>query len=716
MSNVTGIFQPKGVKMQIDIANCNNIDKACLNLDKGKLNIKFSPNGTGKSTIAKALMYSSNDEKLTELMPFKLRKNNPNSLKPEVHHTDPLDNVMCFNEAYVSQFTFQSDELVSNSFDIFIRTEAYKETEKEIEVIVQDIKGLFTDNIELDTLAANLKELGSAFKLTKTGISKASTGMKGLSGGNKIEHIPAGLEFYQPFIRSSNNVSWIDWQTKGQKEFSELSNCCPFCTNDIQDKKAQIEKVGKEYDKSVIKNLVGIIGVIEKLGAYFSDDTKSKLATITSSPDGLEKVHEQFLSLIKTQIDTLLEKIEQLKTLNGFDFKQDEKVNEKLSKYKLDLQFFTIFDSEKTQVAIASINESIDEVSKQAGKLQGKINMQRDGMQKLIEKHQTEINHFLLYAGYKYAVEISGEDDLSQLKLRHIDYDKFVSGGDQHLSFGERNAFAIVLFMYECLAKNPDLIVLDDPISSFDKNKKYAILEMLFRRKPEDCLKGDTVLMLTHDVEPIIDTVKAISSQFNNQVKATYLQFSSGNIIEKNITKEDIKSFSKICQDVMASNSEDIVKLIYLRRYFEIIDEKGDAYQVLSNLFHKRDNAIDSRHEPIEGEDGYPVMDAVKFDLGLSRIVERIPDFDYTATLEGLKSPAALKGLYFNCTNGYEKLQVFRLFDIKVKNSVIRKFINETYHIENEYICQLDPSEFDLIPEYVRLECDNLCKSVEKTP
>ncbi|TOM74436.1 hypothetical protein CGH70_24670, partial [Vibrio parahaemolyticus] len=72
----------------------------------------------------------------------------------------------------------------------------------------------------------------------------------------------------------------------------------------------------------------------------------------------------------------------------------------------------------------------------------------------------------------------------------------------------------------------------------------------------------------------------------------------------------------------------------------------------------------------------------------------------------------ALKELYESCQNGYEKLQVFRLFGIDVKNSVIQKFINETYHIENEYICQLDPSEFDLIPEYVTLECDDFLNNV----
>ena len=40
-------------------------------------------------------------------------------------------------------------------------------------------------------------------------------------------------------------------------------------------------------------------------------------------------------------------------------------------------------------------------------------------------------------------------------------------------------------------------------------------------------------------------------------------------------------------------------------------------------------------------------------------------------------------------------------FQTGLKNAVIRKFMNGTYHIENEFICQLDPAWFDLIPEYV---------------
>lgn len=44
--------------MDIEISHCNNIDKACITLSENKLNIKFAPNGTGKSTISRAIMHS----------------------------------------------------------------------------------------------------------------------------------------------------------------------------------------------------------------------------------------------------------------------------------------------------------------------------------------------------------------------------------------------------------------------------------------------------------------------------------------------------------------------------------------------------------------------------------------------------------------------------------------------------------------------------------
>lgn len=150
--------------MNIEIKNCNNIDSANISLAENKLNIKFAPNGTGKSTIAKAIVLGTAESSdLSELIPFKLRDSNPDQKTPEIIGMDSLQNVMCFNEEYVSQFVFNQDELLSNSFDIFIKTDAYKQKEHEIEELVSEIKLLFMNNQELESLISTLKEMGGGF-------------------------------------------------------------------------------------------------------------------------------------------------------------------------------------------------------------------------------------------------------------------------------------------------------------------------------------------------------------------------------------------------------------------------------------------------------------------------------------------------------------------------------------------------------------------------
>jgi hypothetical protein len=278
-----------------------------------------------------------------------------------------------------------------------------------------------------------------------------------------------------------------------------------------------------------------------------------------------------------------------------------------------------------------------------------------------------------------------------------------VSGGNQHLSFGERNAFAIVLFMFECLSKNPDLIILDDPISSFDKDKKFAILDRLFLQT--NSLKGKTVLLLTHDMEPVIDTTKTLKGRFHKST-SHYLKTTSGTLSEREINAADIKSFPQICVIAVKSQKNLITKLIYLRRYFEIIDDEGDAYQVLSNMFHKRETPKD--HRLSIQDEIYPALSTTCVQAGIEDIKRQLElqEFDYASIVTLLGNVRELKDLYTNATNGYEKLQIYRFLDDNHKSSIIRKYINETYHIENDYICQLDPSEFDPIPQFVIDECD----------
>jgi hypothetical protein len=613
-----------------------------------------------------------------------------------------MASVKVFNEEYLNQFAFKQDELIANSFEIFIKTPEYEQQLQAIEDIVGKIKSVFRNDPSLEEFLGVLRELSGSFKTTKTGIAKNSTGFKALEGGNKFEHIPEGLEAYAPFIKDPKGVSWIGWQQAGQ-QYLEISEDCPFCTSPAAEKKSTIARVSKEYDKNTIGHLTKIITVFDRLGNYFSDNTRYIIETITKLKDGLQPEHERSLVEIKSHIDGLIEKLDDLKNLSGQSFKETEKVAEKLPTLRIDLKLFAHLESEETKRVVDALNEKLDELIQNAGILQGEISKHRIKTQKLIEQNRTEINSFLQNAGYKYEVLITDEKSGHRLKLKHIECEEIVSGGNQHLSFGERNAFALVLFMFECISKNPDLIILDDPISSFDKDKKFAILDRLFLQP--NSFKGKTVLLLTHDMEPVIDTTKTLKRKFQ-QTTAYYLKTTNETLSEREIKADDILSFAQICVKAVNSQSNLITKLIYLRRYFEIIDDAGDAYQVLSNIFHKR-AAPDDRRLP--GQDGvYPPLTVTCLQTGIESIKRklRMQEFDYGDIVNLLGNESELKDLYTNATNGYEKLQIYRLLDENHKNTIIRKYINETYHIENDYICQLDPSEFDPIPQFVIDECD----------
>nr|WP_205680242.1 AAA family ATPase [Brenneria salicis]NMN90923.1 AAA domain-containing protein [Brenneria salicis ATCC 15712 = DSM 30166]RBP57633.1 AAA domain-containing protein [Brenneria salicis ATCC 15712 = DSM 30166] len=46
----------------VQIKNCNSIESAEISITKGTLNIKYGPNGLGKSSIAKAILAAVADD------------------------------------------------------------------------------------------------------------------------------------------------------------------------------------------------------------------------------------------------------------------------------------------------------------------------------------------------------------------------------------------------------------------------------------------------------------------------------------------------------------------------------------------------------------------------------------------------------------------------------------------------------------------------------
>jgi len=691
--------------MKIIIKNCNNIDNAELEVIENEINIKYAINGTGKSTLAKGIEYSIKsltDQKFkllfNNLKPFKYSGNT--TIMPDITGIESIKLVKVFNEDYINNYLFHPNELVSNSFEIFVKSENYDKGMEEINGLLSDIKQTFIDNPDIINFMKDLSELSECFGKSKKGYAVSSSIGKGIANGNKILNIPLSLKGYSDYLKNNLNSQWLKWQLMG-KDYIEISTKCPYCISEIQETKQKILQLGEIYDVKEIEHLNRVIDVFKRLNKYFTEDVNKNINIITRNINGLSTEQNTYLFQIKEQIDKLIEKLRSINDLNFLTIKDIDKMSEIISTFKIDLEYFPYINSNTTSTEINKINLSLDNVVKKAEKLQLEVNNQNSLINGTIKDYEDEINVFLKYAGINYRVDIPLDtDNIYRMKLKHNECVETLNDVKNTLSYGEKNAFALVLFMYDALKSNADMIILDDPISSFDKNKKFAIINMLF--VGDKCFKGKTVLMLTHDFDPIVDMVYNLPDLFN--CKAKFLENNKGIIIEKNIKYGNIRTFIDIADENIKKLNENINKLIYLRRLYEIKDKYGIGYNLISNLLHKKpiiENKMQVINQPRRK------MTTIEFDNAVHEIKDRyIKDFDYLVELTKITDVFKMIDIYENSVSNYEKLQIYRIiFDVKDENNVIRKFINDTYHIESDSLFQLNPIEYNSVPNYVIDEC-----------
>lgn len=694
--------------MNINIKNCNNIKNADITVEKGSLNIKYGMNGTGKSTIAKAI---ENKEQLTELKTF------GSDLEPEVIISEDISKVEIFNNDFINRITFNGSEVIENGFEVFVKTDEYDKKRKEITDILNKLnRETFKDEV-INKLRNSFLNISAKIQLNTNKTIKRNPAYKSILKKENMFEVPNSLEKYSDFIKDKEkNITWVDWKNKGF-EFDERKKC-PFCAEKLSEVYAEEKETFMEnYTKSGMKNLSDILDSLENIKDYFNVEQYNKLISCIKedkNEDDIDFIYQKFM----LEIAYLNDKFEKIYQFDSYNIKNSEigNLSDKVKDLIINKEELDYFSNENVFKVIDNITKKINEIVEKITELQAKTAKLNTFIKNSINSSKEDINKFLETAGfnYKFDFDVSAENTSKTILIYKGEEDINVDNIDRHLSWGEKNAFALVLFMYYAISKKAELIILDDPISSFDSNKKYAIINRLFEnRSDEKSFYGKTVLMLTHDFEPIIDFI--INNKPNSgHAIAKYIKNSNNIVTEQEITKDnDIISIVKLSYTYSKDNSINIISRVnFLRKYIEHIsvenyEENQLIYDMLSSLVHAK-NYPDKQ----VSRDTHLKFTDEEFKKAQDCIREYIEDFDYETIVNNYYNKEYIVKEFFKESNNYIKSQLFREYlevsgERKNLDNNLLKFIDEIYHIENDYIFTIDLMKFDTIPDYIMEKINN---------
>lgn len=688
--------------IDLRIQNCNNISDGRIHLSKNNLNILYAMNGTGKTTIAKAIESYSNNGNLSILKPFY------GDEEASVELSENLNNVLLYNEDFVENFVFIESEVIQNAFDVFIKTPEYVERQKSINERLREIHIDINSNQEINILLSTGKLVLSKFTETNSGELKKNSYLKSLTSPNKIYTLPEKISKFSPLTNRDYTIDWVGWKNEGFKY--DDNHICPFCTTTLHTEYEDEKSIfSSYYTKSNVKNLIEMIENFDKVKDYMDNEKKEILYKHIKETDDEETCY-QWIKHLYTDLYYLVNKITKVMEFNSYSVNSEDiaRLDEHLRILKIESSGLLIMNNIKTLAIIKTINEKIETVMVEIDSLKNEIGQLKNLIGIETKKAVSDINNFLDMADINYSLEIINQaENSSKTILRYkttsneaIQVEKI----KMHLSWGERNAFALILFMHYALSQPSDLIVLDDPISSFDNNKKYAIINRLFFKSKRSFYKK-TVLMLTHDFQPIIDFI-IINKPLGEFVKARFLRNNNGILFERNITKEDVKSLPALllenAKNEALNKVHRIISLRKLIEHFEIDPSDKIAYDLLSSLIHCKEKPTNNKEEFLNIE---------QIELGEEVIKKYIQDFSYSRFKKEVFNIQNLVDLFKSELNSYYLLQVFRVLIAvshirsKFDDDSMLKFIDEQFHVENDYIYYLDLNKYDIIPDFVIKKC-----------
>lgn len=722
------------------ISNCNSVKQGFINIYDKCLNIKYGFNGTGKSTIAKAIAYFNDKDKLNSLTPYNATTDENSRVDVDVGV--PYKHVMIFNEEYVKQFIFTNKGSFDNSFEVLLKNEACEQLVLQTENQMESLYSQLSADSLLESVYSLISSLDDKIKNTNNQIDKRGSVGELINGYGDGFFNHKELLAYKSYYESPFDVvsEWAKWRCSGIS-LMENKSMCPFCMEKFKDETkihSQNNLIKKVFNESAMD-------LAEKLREFFEKGLEKDLLKKDSvetfrkylGDNSKSKEIESGLNALVCECSYLKDKIGLINSLKPGCISRDQLDNLKslFESCKIEKCELTRFFSTKKLIAyFDSFNTSISSLVTKINELKMLFSQYSVKLSETIRYRTKDINEFLLLAGYPYCIEIvSDVTNHAIVKLKPIDVNISVSEPGEHLSWGEKNCFALAMFMFEACSCNADLVILDDPILSFDKNKKFALMERLFSKKERDksaSFNQMTTLLFTHDLQPIIDYVYHDffnKRHINMVVTASFLNNNKGciddGIYPLEINKNDIKSVVEYTRDLFLNREENLaIRLVSLRRYIELIGEKHSniSYDYLSSIIHDRDEPTKKNNEPsLDSKSGNIDIKLTNDEITIAekKINNELDlTYDYKKFINELSFNNLCPLIRHYCS--FEKKD-FRFLIIarlvlnrsdKLKEKITKdhlylwKYVCEYLHIEDDYLFQLNPDRYPNYPSKIYSE------------
>lgn len=480
--------------------------------------------------------------------------------------TDGYNNILSEYEKYQDKSNPLSPDYHKNRITRVLKQEGgWAETDSQIKG--NKIKSQVTDSIikEIGTLSVkdNLAVLEKKFGELQDLLYKVSDSSVSYPDEIKEVTVDQNLETFitdllaikidKPILSKREQLILSAIQEGSQSriesarsDFSQKEiKVCPYCYQSVNDeyKHKLVESINKVLNKDVDEHKAQLASVnfpiisfdYDVLSILDSDLSKNVL----QHQDICIKTIEQYKELINKKIGSiynpiiiepigLMEKIKELNTtirlLEEKRLKYNDAANKKssiikslitINKERAHCQIIRLYKDyikqEKQKIAIIKkLEEKQTELTSEKNKLDI-LKQRKANIGFAIDNINNSLNYVFL-----------SKDRLS-IELRNEKYYLKSNGEDvlpKNVSLGERNIIALCYFFTQILTnqeinklyQSESLIVIDDPVSSFDFENKIGIISLL-RFQAESILNGNPnskILFLSHDLETIFALKKAM--------------------------------------------------------------------------------------------------------------------------------------------------------------------------------------------------------------